>query len=55
MLEALADPDHESHAETRKWLGEDFDPHAFDAGSESRRRRRQTLVEKTLGKESRET
>ena len=31
MLEALADPDHESHRETRERLGDDFDPHAFDA------------------------
>ena len=31
MLEALADPKHERHAETLEWLGEDFDPNAFDA------------------------
>ena len=31
MLEALADPNHERHAETREWLGEDFDPLVFDA------------------------
>ena len=31
MLEALADPDHERHAEIREWVGDDFDPHAFDA------------------------
>jgi hypothetical protein len=31
MLEALEDPGHESHAETREWLGEDFDPKALDA------------------------
>jgi hypothetical protein len=31
MLEAVEDPGHESHAETLEWLGEDFDPHAFDA------------------------
>jgi Plasmid pRiA4b ORF-3-like protein len=31
MLEALEDPRHESHAETREWLGEDFDPKALDA------------------------
>ncbi len=30
MLEALADPGHERHAEMREWLGKDFDPHAFD-------------------------
>jgi hypothetical protein len=27
MLEALADPKHERHAETLEWLGEDFDRH----------------------------
>jgi hypothetical protein len=31
MLEALEDPDHERHAEIHEWLGEDFDPNAFDA------------------------
>jgi hypothetical protein len=31
MLEALADPADERHAETREWLGKDFDPNAFDA------------------------
>jgi hypothetical protein len=31
ILEALADPDHERHAEIREWVGDDFDPHAFDA------------------------
>ena len=31
MLEALADPAHERHAEIREWVGDDFDPHAFDA------------------------
>jgi hypothetical protein len=31
MLEALADPAHERHAEMREWLGEDFDPLDFDA------------------------
>jgi hypothetical protein len=31
MLEALEDPKHERHAETRDWLGEDFDPHAFES------------------------
>ena len=31
MLEALEDPGHERHAEILEWLGEDFDPNAFDA------------------------
>ena len=31
MLEALADPEHDRHAEIREWVGDDFDPHAFDA------------------------
>jgi hypothetical protein len=31
MLEALAHPDHERHAEIREWIGDDFDPRAFDA------------------------
>ena len=31
MLEALEDPGHERHAETLEWLGENFNPNAFDA------------------------
>ena len=31
MLAALADPAHERHGEIREWVGDDFDPHAFDA------------------------
>jgi hypothetical protein len=31
MLAALADPDHECHAEIREWASDYFDPHAFDA------------------------
>jgi hypothetical protein len=30
LLEALADPAHEGHAEAREVAGEDFDPEAFD-------------------------
>ena len=30
MLEAIGDRKHERHAEIRDWLGEDFDPKAFD-------------------------
>jgi hypothetical protein len=29
MLEALADPDHERHADMREWLGEEVDPFDF--------------------------
>ena len=49
-LEALEDPGHERYAETLEWLGEDFNPNAFDAEQlEGRRRRpRKTLGKKTL-------
>jgi len=30
LLEAVADPDHEQHEERLEWLGEGFDPDAFD-------------------------
>ena len=30
MLEAIDDKKHERHAEIREWLGEEFDPRAFD-------------------------
>ncbi len=30
MLEALDNPRHERHAEIRAWVGDDFDPRAFD-------------------------
>ncbi len=30
MLDALADPKHERHAEIQEWLGEKFDPKLFD-------------------------
>ena len=30
MLNAIADPDHEMHEELSEWVGEDFDPEAFD-------------------------
>jgi hypothetical protein len=30
MLDALADPAHPERQETLEWLGEDFDPEAFD-------------------------
>ena len=31
LIEALQDPDHEQHAEMREWVGDDYDPHKFDA------------------------
>jgi hypothetical protein len=30
LLEAIADPAHEAHAEYLEWVGEDFDPEDFD-------------------------
>jgi hypothetical protein len=30
-LKLVADRDHERHAEIREWVGDDFDPHTFDA------------------------
>ena len=30
ILEALDDPQHERYAEIREWIGDDFDPRAFD-------------------------
>jgi hypothetical protein len=31
MLEAIADPKHQRHAELTEWIGDDFDPHADQA------------------------
>lgn len=31
LLEIVADPKHEEHDERKEWLGDDFDPEAFDA------------------------
>ena len=31
LLEAIADPKHERHAEFKQWIAEDFDPHVVDA------------------------
>ncbi len=30
LLEALSDPKHTNHAEMRDWVGDEFDPEAFD-------------------------
>jgi len=30
LIEALANPKHEEHAELREWIGEHFDPEEFD-------------------------
>jgi hypothetical protein len=40
VLDALADPGHERHEELREWLGEPFDPEAFDPAEATRRMRR---------------
>lgn len=33
LLEAISDPRHEEHDELLDWVGDDFDPEAFDARS----------------------
>jgi hypothetical protein len=30
LLEAIADPEHEQHREMLEWIGNEFDPEAFD-------------------------
>jgi hypothetical protein len=40
FLDALADPDHERHEELREWLGEPFDPEAFDPAEATLRMKR---------------
>jgi hypothetical protein len=30
FLAAIKDPKHERHAELSEWIGDDFDPNAFD-------------------------
>ena len=30
MLEILADPQHEEHGDIAEWIGDDWDPEAFD-------------------------
>jgi hypothetical protein len=36
LLEVLQNPDDERYAETREWIGEDFDPQAFSADAVNR-------------------
>lgn len=36
ILEALADPDHPEHDELSEWLGDGFDPEAFDLAAINR-------------------
>lgn len=36
LLDALADPKHEEHAELKEWLGRDFDPEQFDLKASAR-------------------
>lgn len=40
LLEALADPNHPEHKESRKWLGRSFDPEAFSCDEVNRRLKR---------------
>ena len=35
-LEILRDPKHEEHVDIRDWVGEEFDPEAFDLGTVNR-------------------
>jgi len=37
LLEILADPDHPEREERMEWIGEDFDPEAFDVAEADRR------------------
>jgi hypothetical protein len=37
FVAAMADPRHERHAELQEWLGEPFDPEAFDPAAATRR------------------
>jgi len=36
-LKAIADPEHEQHAELREWVGGDFDPERFEIADINRR------------------
>lgn len=44
MLEALARPDAPEHAQAREWLGDTFDPEAFDARAVNRELTRWVLT-----------
>jgi hypothetical protein len=37
LLEAIGDPKHDQHEETRDWLGDDFDPEAFSVDEVNQR------------------
>mgnify|MGYP000848979074 FL=1 len=37
LLDALKDPEHEDHEDMREWLGDDFDPNAFDFAAHAER------------------
>jgi len=37
LLDAIADPKHERHAERLEWCGSDFDPQHFDVEEINRR------------------
>ena len=40
LLEVLRDPKHEEHEEMAEWIGEDFDPEAFDLDAVNRQLKR---------------
>jgi len=37
LLEAIADPKHEQHGESKDWLGDEYDPEAFSVEDVNRR------------------
>jgi hypothetical protein len=39
LLEVLGNPEHEEYEERREWIGDDFDPEAFDLEAVNRRLR----------------
>ena len=40
LLAVLRDPKHEEHEEMAEWIGEDFDPEAFDPDAVNRQLKR---------------